>query len=159
MPARAAFPSSLTSSMALEARESIVNRDSTEYPLRQVRRSVQTDPKIGPQLGARQRAQAVTGGMGQAAWVSPVPSGWGSGMRHRGHFEAEGSELADVVSDLPADVALALVIVSAEILIPHAGVGQQLVVDLQLGVADGDLGFGLAAAAGQPPVAGGQDGG
>jgi hypothetical protein len=28
------------------------------------------------------------------------------------------------------------------------------VVDLQLGVADGDLGFGLAAAAGQPPVAG-----
>jgi hypothetical protein len=64
-------------------------------------------------------------------------------MRHRGHFEAEGSELADVVSDVPADVALALVIVSAEILIPHDGVGQQLVVDLQLGVADGDLGLAL----------------
>jgi hypothetical protein len=28
------------------------------------------------------------------------------------------------------------------------------VVDLQLGVADGDQGFGFAAAAGQPPVAG-----
>ena len=27
-------------------------------------------------------------------------------------------------------------------------------VDLQLGVAEGDLGFGFAAAAGQPPVAG-----
>ena len=32
-------------------------------------------------------------------------------------------------------------------------------VDLQLGVADGDLGFGLAAPAGQPPVAGAFAGG
>jgi hypothetical protein len=77
------------------------------------------------------------------------------GEAAQGHFEAEGAELADVVGDLAAGVALALVVVSAEVLIPHAGVGQQLVVDLQLGVvADRDLGFGLAAAAGQPPVAG-----
>ena len=71
----------------------------------------------------------------------------GFGDAAQGHFEAEGAELADVVSDLPAGVALALVVVSAEVLIPHAGVSQQLG-GLQLGVADGDLGFGLAAAAG-----------
>ena len=62
-------------------------------------------------------------------------------MRAEGDFEAEGSELADVVGDLAADVALALVVVRAEVLVAHAGVGQQLVVDLQLGVADGDAGL------------------
>src|SRR2546430_10244986 len=36
---------------------------------------------------------------------------------------------------------------------------EQGVVDLHLGVAEGDLGFGLAAAAGQPPVAGAFAGG
>jgi hypothetical protein len=78
----------------------------------------------------------------------------GSGDAALGHFEAEGAEPADVVGDLAADIALALVVVRAEVFIPHTGVGQQLVVDLQLGVADPDLGFGFAAAAGQPPVAG-----
>jgi hypothetical protein len=65
-----------------------------------------------------------------------------------GDFEAEVAELADVVGDLAADVAAALVVVRAEVGIAHAGVGHQLVVDLQLGVADGDLGFELAALAG-----------
>jgi hypothetical protein len=67
-------------------------------------------------------------------------------------FEAEGAELADVVGDLPAGAGLVLVVVRAEVLIPGAGAGQQLVVDLQLGVADRDQGFGLSAAADEPPV-------
>ncbi len=58
-----------------------------------------------------------------------------------------------MVGDLPAGVLLALVVVRAEVLVTRAGGGQQLVVDLQLGVPERDLGFDLAAAAGQPPVA------
>jgi len=69
-------------------------------------------------------------------------------------FEAEGAEFADVVGDLAADVAPALVVVRAEVDVAHAGVGQQLVVDLQLGVPGGDACFGCAASSGQPPVAG-----
>ena len=38
-------------------------------------------------------------------------------------FEAEGAELADVVGDLAADAALALVVIRAEVGIAHAGVG------------------------------------
>src|SRR6266851_5416422 len=76
------------------------------------------------------------------------------GEAAEGDFETEGAELADVVGDLPACAGLALVVVRAKILIPQAGTGQQGVVDLQLGVADRDQGFGLAAAAGQPAVAG-----
>src|SRR5208282_5295727 len=106
-------------------------------------------------------------GAGQGLWARYGSGGWclacsvwfGVGGAAEGDFEAEGAELADVVGDLPADVCLALVVVGAEVLIPHAGVGQQLVVDLQLGVAEGDLGFGLAAAAGQLAVAGAFAGG
>ena len=79
------------------------------------------------------------------AWVFGLRYGSGSlggaclvwigfGAAAEGDFEAEDAELADVMGDLAADVALALVVVRAEILIAHAGVGQQLVVDLQLGV-------------------------
>ena len=49
---------------------------------------------------------------------------------------------------------LAFVVVRAGILVARAGQGQELVVDLQLGVAEGDLGFGLATSSGNPPVAG-----
>ena len=120
-----------------------------------------TDPNRGPSAGR---------GSGPWSWracqglrgryrvrrpvVGLVPSGFGVGDAAEGDFEAEGAELADVVGDLAADVALAFVVVRAEVLVAHAGVGQQLVEDLQLGVADRDLGFGFAAAAGQPPVAG-----
>src|SRR5215510_4379650 len=79
-----------------------------------------------------------SGGLGVLAgpvWV---------GEAAEGDLVAEACELADVVADLAADVALALVVVRAEVLIAHAGVGQQLVVDLQLGVPDGNHGFGLA---------------
>jgi hypothetical protein len=64
--------------------------------------------------------------------------GFGFGDAAEGDFESEGAELADVVGDLAVDVAAALVVVRAEVLVPHAGVGQQLVVDLQLGVPSGD---------------------
>src|SRR5271169_3347835 len=79
--------------------------------------SGRTDPKIGPQLGARQQAQAVAGGAGAcgAVWSGGLGlacSVWlGFGDAAQGDFEAEGAELADVVSDLPAGVALALVVV------------------------------------------------
>jgi hypothetical protein len=73
--------------------------------------------------------------------------GFGVGDAAEGDFEADGSELADVVSDLAADVALAFVVVGAEVLVGLAGVGQELVVDLQLGVAGRDACFGFAASA------------
>jgi hypothetical protein len=78
----------------------------------------------------------------------------GVGGAAEGDFEAEAFELGHVVVDLAAEAGPAFVVVRAEVLMPHAGVGQQLVQDFQLGVADGDLGFGPAEAAGQPPVAG-----
>ena len=51
---------------------------------------------------------------------------WSGGVRFgeagEGDFEAEGGELADVVSDLAAGAGLAFVVVGAEVLIPRAGV-------------------------------------
>src|SRR5262249_34544270 len=112
------------------------------------------DPKMEPQPGARQRRRSrliwPAGGVGSgsggrgACWPCRV----GSGDAAEGDFEAEGAEFADVVSDLAAGVALALVVVGAEVFVSGAGAGQQRVVDRQLGVAQGDLGFGFAAAAG-----------
>src|SRR5690348_8298918 len=69
-------------------------------------------------------------------------------------FQAEFLEFADVVGDLAAGLGAALVVVRPEILVPHAGAGQELVVHRQLGVAEGDAGFGLAAAAGELAIAG-----
>jgi hypothetical protein len=51
--------------------------------------------------------------------------------------------VSDVVVDLAAEASPSFVVVRAKVLMQHAGVGQQLVQDFQLGVADGDLGFGL----------------
>jgi hypothetical protein len=59
-----------------------------------------------------------SGGLGRAC-----PVGFGFGDAADGDFEAEGSERADVVGDLAAGVALAVVVVRAEVLISHAGVG------------------------------------
>jgi pimeloyl-ACP methyl ester carboxylesterase len=59
-----------------------------------------------------------------------------------------------VVGDLAAGGGLAFVVVRAEVLIARARAGQELVVDLQLGVAQGDLGFDFAPSSGDPPVAG-----
>jgi hypothetical protein len=44
-------------------------------------------------------------------------AGFGFGEAAEGDFEAEGSELANVVGDLAAHVALALVVVRAEVLV------------------------------------------
>ncbi len=93
-------------------------------------------------------------GRGQAALGFRCSVWFRSGAAAEGDFEAEVAELADVVGDLAAGAGLPLVVVRAEVLIPGAGAGEQLVVDLQLGAAEGDLGFGFAAAAGQPPVPG-----
>ena len=68
----------------------------------------------------------------------------GVGDAAEGDFEAEGAELADVAGDLPAGVLLALVVVRAEVLVTRTAGGQQLVVDLQLGVPERDLGSDLA---------------
>jgi hypothetical protein len=62
-----------------------------------------------------------SGGLGR---VCSVRVGFGDAAE--GDFEAEGSELADMMGDLAAGVALAIVVVRAEVLISHAGIGQQL---------------------------------
>ena len=54
----------------------------------------------------------------------------------------------------PGGLALAVVPAGAEVLVAGAGMGQQGVEDPHLGVAGGDVGFGLAAGADQAPVAG-----
>jgi hypothetical protein len=121
-------------------------------PRRQTR-AEPPDPKMGPRLGARQQPAAVcaVGWIGGSGGLVAALRG-GAGDSAKGDFEAEGAEFADVVGDLPAGVTLALVVVGAEVFIPGAGARQQRVVDLQLGVADGDACFGVAAAAGQPPA-------
>jgi len=99
------------------------------------------------------RAVRVCGGRYESGGLAVARSarlGFGFGDAVEGDFEAEGAELADVVGDLPAG-ALALVVVRAEVLIARAGAGQQPVVDLQLGVAEGDLGLGFPAAAARRP--------
>ena len=74
-------------------------------------------------------------------------------MRQRVTSKPRESELATMVGDMAVDVALAVVVVRAEVDVARAGVGQRLVVDLQLGVPGGDAGCGRAAPAGQPPMA------
>jgi hypothetical protein len=88
-----------------------------------------------------------SGGLGRFR----VVLGWSGAAE--GDFQAEFLEFADVAGDLAAGLGAALVIVRSEVLVPHAGVGQELVVDLQLGVADRDACLVLAAAAGELAVA------
>ena len=88
--------------------------------------------------------QGLRGGMGQAAWAGPCSVWAGFGDAAEGDLEAEGAELADVVGDMAADVALALVVVRAGVLTSHAGVSQQLG-GLELGVPGGDACLGRAA--------------
>ena len=97
--------------------------------------------------------RACRGGVGQAAWAGSVPSGAGSGGAAEGDFEAGSAERAGVAGDLAAGVALALVVVRAEVGVAHAGVSQQRG-GLQLGVPGRGACPGRAASSGQPPVPG-----
>jgi hypothetical protein len=116
-----------------------------------------SDPKNGELAGARQQPAAVcavglgwTGGSGGLGVLARA----GIGLAAEGHFVAEAAWLADVVADLARCGALAFVVVGSEVLVAHSRVGQQHVRLAHLGVAERDLGFGLAAGAGQPAVAG-----
>src|ERR1039458_5477337 len=75
--------------------------------------------------GQALRGQWRSGGL-LGAWFARL--GFWSWGPAEDDFEAEGAELADVVGGLPADAGLAVVVVRAEVLIAHAGAGQQLVV-------------------------------
>jgi hypothetical protein len=85
---------------------------------------------------------ALSGRPGRATWVFADPAGPDSGTGTRqSEFEAEGFDLAGAVGNLAADGGgLPFVVVRAEILIPRARAGLQLVVDPQLGIAHRDLG-------------------
>src|SRR5712672_1361631 len=112
-------------------------------------------------MGARQRTRAWCGGR---AWSGVV---WGLGVLGQGDLEAEGLDLPDVVAEPAVGVGAGLVVAVAEIGEPGLGVLEQVPDDHQDGAGHGDLGFGLAAAAGDPGVAlagegggaGGTDGG
>src|ERR1017187_159816 len=92
-------------------------------------------------------------GPGPGAVIGPGRGRYGSGGLGDGDLEAEGLDLADVVTDLPVGVGAGLVVAGAEVGVPGGRVGQQVPDDDQDGAGDGDLGLGLAAAAGDPPVA------
>src|SRR5260221_10634089 len=51
-------------------------------------------------------------------------------------------------------VALLVVVVGAEVVVAHAGIGEQDVEDAHLGVAEGYVGLGRPGPAGDAPVAG-----
>src|ERR1035438_1918757 len=84
----------------------------------------------GPWPSGLVRVCGVWSGGLSLAWFA----GFGVADAGEGDFEAEGAEFADVVGDLAADVGLAVVEVDAEGGVAHAGVGEQLVVDLTMGV-------------------------
>ncbi len=91
------------------------------------------------------------GGSGCGGWLLVRPGG---GFAAEGDLVAHGVQGADEAAEPPGGLALVVVPAGAEVLIPHAGAGQQLVEHAHLGVAGGDAGLGLAALAGQPPVPG-----
>src|SRR5215831_4720385 len=77
----------------------------------------------------------------------------------QGDSEAECLDLPDVVAEFAVDIGAGLVVAVAEVGVPGGGVGEQVPDDDQDGAGDGDLGFGLAAAAGDPGVAFAEEGG
>src|SRR5258707_2803090 len=111
-------------------------------------------------MGARERTR---GWFGRRAWSGR----YGSGGRGQGYLQSQGLELADVVADLLVPVGPGGDIVRAEVGVARGRVGEQVPDDGQDGPGDGDLGFGLAAAAGdaavpfaeEGPGAGGAEGG
>src|SRR5947209_7776575 len=87
-------------------------------------------------------------------WGSGCGSVLRLGFAAEGDFVAEVAELADEPADVAGVIALAFVVIGAEVLVAGSGAGWQGVEDLHLGVGGGDDGFGLAALAGDLPVPG-----
>ena len=67
--------------------------------------------------------------------------------------QAEGLELADMVTDLALPVDVGVVVAGSQVAEPGFGVGEQMEDDDQDGAGHGHQGFALAAAAGQAAVA------
>src|SRR5438105_3016772 len=100
-------------------------------------------------MGELRGARQLPAGVRAAGWVG---RGWlGGGFE--GDGVAEGFELADMVAPAALRVDAGGVEVRSEVVEARVGVGQQVPDDDQDGAADGDVGFGGAAAAGDPPVA------
>jgi hypothetical protein len=97
----------------------------------------------------------------------PVGGSGGVFVVGDGDGDAEGLQALDVGADLLVPAGTAGIEVRAEVAVAGGGVGQQVPGDDHDGAGDGDLGDGLAAAAGDAPVpfaeegggAGGADGG
>src|SRR5690348_10350129 len=133
------------------------------------RRPWQTSPCHQPDRKITSRKWARGSRPGLGAVIGPGQGRYESGGLGRdGDGVAEQRlDLPDVVLDLPVLVGAGLVVAGAEVGEPGGGVGEQVPDDHQDGPGDGDLGLGLAAAAGDPPVAlaeervgaGGADGG
>src|SRR4026209_716179 len=112
-------------------------------------------------MGAGQRTRAWCGDRAWSGRYGLRGVGDGDGVAQ------QGLDLADVVLDLLVFVGSGLVVAGAEVGEPGARVGEQVPDDDQDGAGHGDLGFGFAAAAGDPVVplaeegvrAGGADGG
>src|SRR2546421_8831325 len=103
-------------------------------------------------MGTRKRTRAWCG---DRAWSGR----YGSEGLGQGDLEAEGLDLPDVVTELTVDVGTGLVVARAEVGVPGGGGGEQVPDDHQDGAGHGDLGFGLAAAAGDAVVALAEEGG
>ena len=76
-----------------------------------------------------------------------------SGGGFEGDGVAEGFELADVVAGLAAVADAGVVEAGSKVGVARLGIGEQVPGDDEDGSADGDDGFLLAAAAGDPLVA------
>lgn len=115
------------------------------------------DPKMGLSPGMHEPRPATT-----VSVLSTVPGrfsrsgGWGlpgsfavrASSGGEDDVVAEGVELGKVIPGLTVSLVTLVAVVGAEVLVARAWAGQELVVDLQLRVGDGDLGFVFADAAG-----------
>src|SRR4029077_12284184 len=97
-----------------------------------------------------QRRWACGSGPGLGAVTGPGQEGYGLSGLGDGDGEAERLDLLDVVADFAVGVGAGLVAAGAEVGEPGGGVGEQVPDYGHDGAGDGDLGFGLAAAAGDP---------
>ena len=105
------------------------------------------DPKMKVTTARVSGGRACARGRERYAWAIV-----GSGGGFEGDLVAQGLEFADVVAGPAVEVDAGLVVVGSEVDEPGLVVGEQMPDDHQDGPADGDDGFLLAAAVGDPPV-------